>query len=154
MAQGIAYDNLIPAFRFEVAFVGNGPDASSTPPVPFSEVSGLSLEIQTEDIQEGGNNGYTIRLPKPPRMKNLVLRRAMSAVAPDIISWARKAVENFDFEPRTVIVRIKDYEGNEVKAWNFENAYPVKLSISDFSASKNEVVIETMELAYRKFRLM
>lgn len=154
MAQGIAYDNLIPAFRFEVVFVGEGQDMDSAPSVPFSEVSGLSLEIQTEDIQEGGNNGYTIRLPKPPKMKNLVLKRAMSAATPDIIVWARRAVENFDFEPKTVIVRIKDYQDNEVKAWNFEHAYPVKLSISDFSASKNEAVIETMELAYRKFRLM
>ena len=29
------------------------------------------------------------------------------------------------------------------------SAYAVKLAVSDFSASKNELVIETLELAYQ-----
>jgi len=162
--QKLEYDKLIPAFRFEVAFVNDGEETQKEGKepvkvpepvsIPFSEVSGLNLELQTEDIMEGGGNGYTIRLPKPPKARNLVLKRAMSATAPEIILWARKAVENFDISTRTVIVTIKDYQGNNVKVWNFEKAYPVKLSLSDFSATKNEVVIETLELAYRRFHLM
>lgn len=161
----IDYRKMIPSFRFYVSFVKDGDKekyakkafkkAEDLPPgIAFSEVSGLSLEIQTEDFMEGGGNGYTIRLPKPPKAKNLVLKRALTAVAPEEISWARKAVESFDFETRTVIVSIINYGGDPVKTWNFERAYPVKLSLSDLGASKNEIVIETLELAYMKFSLM
>lgn len=122
--------------------------------IPFSDVSGLSLEIQTEDFTEGGGNDYVIRLPKPPKARNLVLKRALSATPPDIVEWARKAVEEFVFEPRTLVLSIINYEGKPVKTWNFKSAYPVKLSLSDLSASKNEIVIETLELAYQKVNLV
>lgn len=122
--------------------------------IPFSEASGLSLEIQTEDITEGGGNDYVIRLPKPPKARNLVLKRALSATPPDIVEWARKAVEEFVFEPRTLVLSIINYEGKPVKTWNFKNAYPVKLSLSDLSSTKNEIVIETLEIAYKKVTLV
>ena len=161
----VDYRKMIPSFRFYVSFVKDGEKekyadkvfkkAEDLPPgITFSEVSGLSLEIQTEDFMEGGGNGYTIRLPKPPKAKNLVLKRALAAVAPEEIEWARKAVESFDFETRTVIVSIINYGGDPVKTWNFERAYPVKLSLSDLGASKNEIVIETLELAYMRFSLV
>lgn len=127
---------------------------SEAAPMPFSDVSGLSLEIQTEDFTEGGGNDYVIRLPKPPKPRNLVLKRALSAAPPEIVEWAQKAVEQFVFEPRTLVVSIIDYESQPVKTWNFEGAYPVKLSLSDLSASKSEIVIETLEIAYRKVSLV
>ena len=127
---------------------------SEAAPMPFSDVSGLSLEIQTEDFTEGGGNDYVIRLPKPPKPRNLVLKRALSAAPPEIVEWAQKAVEQFVFEPRTLVVSIIDYENQPVKTWNFEGAYPVKLSLSDLSASKSEIVIETLEIAYRKVSLV
>lgn len=83
-----------------------------------------------------------------------MLKRALSAAPPEIVEWAQKAVEQFVFEPRTLVVSIIDYENQPVKTWNFEGAYPVKLSLSDLSASKSEIVIETLEIAYRKVSLV
>lgn len=161
----IDYRRMIPAFRFYVSFVKDSEmskyankvfkKAEDLPPgIAFSEVSGLTLEIQTEDFMEGGGNGYTVRLPKPPQAKNLVLKRALVAVNPEEIEWARNAVESFRFETRTVLVSIINYGGDPVKTWNFERAYPVKLSLSDLGSTKNEIVIETLELAYMRFSLM
>ena len=172
----ISYQKMIPAFHFLVSFVDEVPDPKKKlkeeevlgedppkdpkeekkldgNPVPFSEVGGLSLDLQTEDIIAGGDNGYTIRLPKPPKAKNLTLKRALAAAPPDIIDWARDALENFNFSTKTVIVSIVDFGERPVKTWNFKKAYPVKLAVSDLSASKNEIVIETLELAYQGFTL-
>ncbi len=127
---------------------------SEAAPIAFSDVSGLSLEIQTEDLTEGGGNDYVIRLPKPPKARNLILKRALSATPPEIVEWAKKAVEEFVFEPRTLVLSIIDYDDTPVKTWNFEGAFPVKISLSDLSASKSEIVIETLEIAYRKVTLV
>ena len=154
MAEDISYGKLIPAFHFEVTFITKGTEVKNEPSITFSEVSGIGIELQTEDIMEGGGNNYVIRLPKPPKFKNLVLKRALSATPPGIIEWARDAVEKFEFKPLTVVVSIKDYGDTDVKMWNFEGAYPVKLVLSDLSSTKNEAVIETLELAYRRFELV
>lgn len=154
MAEDISYGKLIPAFHFEVTFITKGTEVKNEPSITFSEVSGIGIELQTEDIMEGGGNNYVIRLPKPPKFKNLVLKRALSATPPGIIEWARDAVEKFEFTPLTVVVSIKDYGDTDVKTWNFEGAYPVKLVLSDLSSTKNEAVIETLELAYRRFELV
>lgn len=174
----ISYQKMIPAFHFLVSFVDElsnpgekmeekeikaggaskeNKEAEKDPaskPVPFSEVGGLSLEMQTEDIIAGGDNGFTIRLPKPPKAKNLTLKRALAAAPPDVIDWARDALENFNFRTRTVVVSIVDYDDNPVKTWNIVKAYPVKLAVTDLSASKNEIVIETLELAYQGIALI
>ena len=155
MADNISYDKLIPAFHFEVSFLEEGMARKDAKPVAFSEVSGIGIELQTEDIMEGGGNNYVIRLPKPPKFRNLVLKRALSATPPpDLIPWAKNAVEQFIIETRTVIVEVLDYHGTAVKTWNFEKAYPVKLVLTDLNASKNEAIIETIELAYRQFKQM
>lgn len=147
------YNDLIPAFYFSVSILKDGQSVEDVEAVGFSEVSGIGIEIQTEDIVEGGGNNYTIRLPKPPKFRNLVLKRAITPTSPKIVDWAKNAVENFEIEPRTVIVSVlgKDKKNEPLKTWNFEKAYPVKLSVSDLSATKNEVMIETLELAYMKF---
>ena len=73
MAEDISYGKLIPAFHFEVTFITKGTKVKNEPSITFSEVSGIGIELQTEDIMEGGGNNYVIRLPKPPKFKNLVL---------------------------------------------------------------------------------
>lgn len=174
----ISYQKMIPAFHFKVTFMDepanpkqqqdvletkaeveskenkDKQDVPASKPIPFSEVGGLSMEIQTEDMIAGGDNGFTIRLPKPPKTKNLVLKRALAASPPGIIDWARDALENFNFSTKTVIVSIVDYDDQPVKTWNIIKAYPVKLAVTDLSSSKNEIVIETLELAYQGLTLV
>ena len=157
MADEIVIKNIIPAFHFKVEFLNQSGTTTEFPSVAFSEVSGIGIELQTEDILEGGMNNYVIRLPKPPKYKNLVLKHALysdPAQNQPLIKWALSAVENFDFNPLTVAVSIMDTHDKALKTWNFEGAYPVKLTLTDLSASRNEVVIETLELAYRRFHLM
>ena len=40
-----------------------------------------------------------------------------------------------------------------IKSWEISNAYPVRFEASSFDANKNEIVIETVELAYSKIHL-
>jgi phage tail-like protein len=139
---------MIPAFHFSVAFVNRGMEATKDDEVAFSEVSGLNFEMQTEDILEGGGHDRIIRLPNPPKPKNLVLKRALSATPPFVWDWVKQPFETFEFKTMNVVVSLLGYDCKPIKVWHFNDAFPVKLSLSDLSSTKNEVVIETLELAY------
>lgn len=137
------------AFHFSVTFQPPEEDPFS---VMFSEVSGMSVQLQTEDLTEGGENTFTYPLPKPPKYETLKLKRAMVKDGKKLIEWAKHAIDDFIIEPWGVEVSLLDENHTAIRTWNFTNAYPVKLSVSELGASKNEIVMETIELAYQYFR--
>ncbi|HEX6181118.1 MAG TPA: phage tail protein, partial [Chitinophagaceae bacterium] len=59
-------------FHFKVEFSGVGNSDNDT---RFQEVSGLTAEIGTEELQVGGENRFSYRLPTRARFGNLVLKR-------------------------------------------------------------------------------
>ncbi len=117
----------------------------------FQEVSGLAAELGIEDVQEGGENRFTHRLPIRAKYSNLVLKRGWLTDS-QLIDWCKDAIENFIFKPTTVNVTLLNEEHEPVAdSYSFINAWPVKWSISDFKAQENAVVIETLELVYNHF---
>lgn len=151
-------DSYVPAFHFEVTFLSvplawgglleNAFNQDGNIGMAFSEVSGISAELQTEEVGEGGNNSFKYRLPKPAKYNNLVLKRALSTTPSVLITWANEAIYNFNFYPCTAVVALLNEDHIPVKVWTFNNAYPVKLEVSQLAANKSELVIETLELAY------
>lgn len=156
-ASPLSYD-CIPAFRFCVSFnTVNG----ETIEMGFSEVSGLNAELQTEEVTDGCALLSSYKLPKPIKFPNLVLKKALGVSSHGLIKWIDEAIYSFIFKPCTVNVSLckagETYEDGSqeviiLKAWALNNAYPVKVQLSEFSSTKNELVIETLELAYRELK--
>jgi phage tail-like protein len=69
-----------------------------------------------------------------------------------LIKWFVDAIENFEFTPSTVAVKLLDHNHEPLVTWNFIKAWPVKWTVSDFKATENSIVVETIELAYQYFR--
>ena len=138
------------AFYFNVSIGGGKADSQ------FQEVSGLEIEQSIEEINEGGENDFSWRVPGRIKHNNLVLKRGMVTSGSDLMTWVNdhlvqaahleKAVE-----PKKVDVELMDEKGKAIKTWSFENAYPVKWSTSNLNSTDNSVVVETIELAYKKF---
>ncbi len=137
-------EKYLTGFHFNVTFIGLGGNSST---VPFAEVNGIETELQTDDVTDAHFH-YTYRLPKPSKGKNLVLKRALSVAPSAITKWAEDALNNYDFKPCTVVVSVLNEKHEPVVSWNFIRAYPLKLSVTNLNASKSELIIETMELAY------
>jgi phage tail-like protein len=135
-------------FHFKVEFSGLGSGDSDT---RFQEVSGMTAEITTEELQVGGENKFTYRLPTKAKYGNLILKRGMLQDS-DLISWFTKAIEDFEFKPTDVSVYLLNENHEIASSWIFIKAYPVKWAISDFKAQDNSLVIETIELVYQYFR--
>ncbi len=121
--------------------------------IRFRKVSGISAEINTDEIPEGGENLYVQRVPTKIKYNNLVLERGIVIGSPLAIEF-NVAMTLFKFAPGNVLVTSLDKDGSPVTAWIFQRAYPVKWAISDLDANANEVAIETMELAYTRFQSM
>ena len=152
-AQSTPLDNLTLNFRFGVLFMAGG--AIPNPiDIRFQRVSGLSAEIETTTVEEGGQNLYTHRLPKRVGYQNLVLERGMLVGSPLHIEFSA-ALSAFKFAPSNVLVTLFDEQTLPKAAWMFFKAFPQRWSIGDLDATGEGVVlIETLELAYTRMQPM
>jgi phage tail-like protein len=112
----------------------------------FSDVSGLQVEVETEDYQEGGVNEYVHKLPKSARYTNLVLKRGITD-SDNLWKWQQEVV-NGKIGRKNGRIVLLDSEGNEKWQWRFKEAYPVRWVGPDFKADGSSVAIETLELVH------
>lgn len=148
MSEQSAAGYPLPAFYFRVKFAASG-DAADT---AFQEVSGIGVQIDTEDIVEGGENRFVHRLPKGVKYNNLVLKRGIAANSSPLVQWCIRVFEqglDLTISPMTINVELLGNDGQPARSWSFVNAWPVSWQIEGFNASKNEVAIEKLELSYQ-----
>lgn len=119
----------------------------------FQSVSGLSVDIPTEAVAEGGENRFKHQMPGVPQYGKLVLKRGMF-IGSFISGWFRNATENFEIEPKNIIISLLNDLHIPLTTWHVFNAYPVKMNISEFNAEQNTLVIETLELAFQHYKTM
>lgn len=131
------------AFYFQVK-IGNEEFA-------FKEVSGLSTEIETEPVKEGGVNNFSYLLPKQVKHGNLTLKRALNPVNRNDVTWIRKIMEG-DFSqpivPRDILINLLGQDGKPLYTWTCASAYPVKWDVANLDSMSNEILLETIEFAY------
>jgi phage tail-like protein len=135
------------AFYFMVKFK----DGSGIWEVPFQEVSGIKTRMDVEEVREGGENRFVHKLPKQIKSDNLVLKTAVQTKDASLVNWCKETLAS-DFsnpiKPMDVHVMLLNHEGQALMHWHVHNAYPVSWEIGAFQSTKNEVAIETLELAY------
>jgi len=117
----------------------------------FTEVSGLSMEMTLEDIEEGGNNEFVHRMPGRCKVGNLTLKRGMTT-SNDFLQWSVKVAQG-TIEKKHVSVVLYNVDGTESMRWNFDNAYPVNWSGPQFKADDTAVAVETIELAHEGMKV-
>lgn len=134
-------------FYFRVSFNGGGINSETS----FKEVSGINVNIEPEEITEGGLLQFRHRLPSTPKYTNLVLKRGLVTDS-NLRKWIEKAVEEFTFTPITVMVSLLNPKGSPLMSWNFYNVWPVKWEVANFDSMNNALTIESIELAFDYFK--
>lgn len=137
-------DGLPVVFHFSVTGLGGDKD------VRFQEITGLTVEVETEPVKEGGENRYTHILPVRTKYTNLTLKRAVLNDA-DAITWCKNAIENFDFKPKDLTIQLLNEKHQPTMSWSIVRAYPIKWVFSNLDATKNEILLETLTLSYSYF---
>ncbi len=138
------------SFHFKVEFNGI---SSQDRDVQFQSVSGLSVDIETEEFAEGGENRFKHKFPVRSKFPNLILKRGMVTDS-QLIKWCREAIESFQFKPVDLTVKLLNEDHEPLITWNVVHAYPVKWDVAELHAEESRVAIETIELAYNYFTLV
>jgi phage tail-like protein len=120
--------------------------------VRFRDVSGLTMELEEQSYNEGGENRFSHKLPVRGRYPDLVLKRGL-LVDSGLRSWILDAVHNLVIRPCTVWVTLLNEAHEPLQTYTVIGAWPKKWVVSDFGAETSEIVIETLELAYQYFRV-
>ena len=133
-------------FHFKVEVLGLPSDTD----VRFTEVSGLSVELGTEEFAEGGENRFVQKYPLLAKYPELTLKRGL-LVDSRVISWIRQCIEDYQVEPRNIDVKLLNDKHQPLLTWHVIGAYPTKWTVSDLNASNNAFVTETLQLYYQYF---
>lgn len=117
----------------------------------FQEVSGLSVEIETEPYKEGGENRFVHQLPTRTKYTDLTLKRG-KFMGSGIFHWCKKAIEEQEYKPTNVMISLLNEQHLPLFNWYVTNAIPKRLEVSAFNAERSEVVVETLVLGYQYFK--
>lgn len=116
----------------------------------FTECSGLGSEHEVIEHKVISATGQEVVMKLPGRLKweNITLKRGITDNM-DIWDW-RKQVEDGDVEGsrRNGSVVMYNHKLEEVARWNFERAWPVKVSGPQPKADSNEIGIEELVIAH------
>lgn len=146
---------LLTTFRFLVEF--DQVDGSPGEPLSdggFQEVSGLDIEMEVVDYEEGGVNDAVIRRIGRAKYQPLVCKRGMIAPAGgtaknEFWKWLQDTIAGVRPIRRydgTVIVR--NQAGEDTARWRFVNAVPTKIVGPQLNATSGEVAMEELHLAH------
>ena len=129
----------------------------------FQSVTGLSVDMQTESLKEGGENRFEHILPVRTKYNPLILKRGLLKDS-EMLKWCMDAILDFDIRPMDILINLlhvkrsdpqKPPEGSEpLMTWKVINAWSKKWSISEFNAEQNSMAIESLELNYSYFEIL
>jgi phage tail-like protein len=118
----------------------------------FRDVSGLTMELEEFSYNEGGENRFSHKFPVRGRYPDLSLKRGL-LVDSGLRAWIMYAIHNLVIAPATFWVTLLNGEHQPLQSYSVFGAWPKKWVISDFGAEASEIVIETLELSYKYFRV-
>lgn len=141
----------LPAFCFKVTITIDGCRSGEA---FFKSVGGLSMETEVVDYRAGGVNHSTYKLVGATKWKNLVLKRGFTA-SEELLKWRKAWLMPSGEKTRAKItIEQLDTQLQPKASWIFIGGWPCKWELSEFDAAKNEVAIETLEIAHHGLESM
>jgi phage tail-like protein len=132
----------LPVYNYKVEIDGQS--------AGFSEVSGLSIAHQTTKYAEspsaGGPPGPRwMHMPAQEDPATVTLKKGIvpTVSVATFFNWIN-SIQTNRVDKKDIYVRLCDEEGNAVISWKVINAFPTKLDGPSFSASSNDVAVESM----------
>lgn len=136
--MAVAYP--LSAFHFQVEWGGTR--------IGFTEVTGLSVELQTIDYREGNSLEYQVtKMPGIPQYSNITLKRGVFRKDNEFFQWLNTVKMN-NIDRREITISLLDEEHNPVMVWKVKDAWACKVEGPSLNSTGNEVAVESIELCH------
>jgi phage tail-like protein len=156
----MANGGLASTFNFRVTLNRSG---GGSPPLGdggFQECSGLDIEMDVQELVEGGRNDGTVRLVGRGKYSNIVLKRGMllpggGKVASELWGWLQSILAGVRPVARyDGIIEVLSAGGTDtVATWTFDRGLPSKIAGPQLNAKTGEIAIEELTIAHEGLRL-
>ncbi len=131
-------DGITAAFRFVVSVDGTALAA-------FSECKLPDLELNMEEVKEGGLNTYVHMLPGQRKPARITLKNGVG-VAKELKEWYTQALSE-KFTRKRVSIQLLNSKLEAVMTLDFQNAIPIKWSGPNLKSDDNTIAIQVLELS-------
>jgi len=145
-------DNLNDANTARFLFEVDGVDIGS-----FMEVNGLEVSVDTEDVNEGGQNSFVHKLPGRMTWPNITLKRGVTK-QDELLKWLNDssgeqfAANGNKLTRKSAAITLLDRTGQRLMSWDFVDAFPVKWTGPSFATESAEAPSESLEITHHGFR--
>jgi len=134
----------LPVFCFKVDLNLTG---GATGEAFFKSVSGLKFETEVVPVRAGGTNDTTFQLVGATKWSNIILKQGFTGSSA-LLNLQQQWISG----QRVRIPTGKIYQLNAaldvVGTWTFHRGWPCKWDLGELDASKNELAIESIEIAH------
>lgn len=132
--------------------------------IPFKSCSGLKSESAVVELEEGGFNTTTRKLIGRTKFPNIVLKQGLCGATSALWKLRQTFLNDGEAQgiakkgrmtPNRISGTITQLGPNGAEAkWAFTSGWVCKWEGPDFDASKNEISIETIEIAHEGLMML
>ena len=157
---------IAPAYNFRVSLSRNADSTAGAETLTdggFQECSGLEVEMDIQELQEGGRNDGVVRLVGRGKYQNIVLKRGMfytesGPVREELWSWIQDIVSGANPRRRydgrvEVLDRSGGDDGRVLATWSFTRGLPLKVVGPRLDASGGALAVEELHIAHEGLQL-
>lgn len=123
----------------------------------FSSVRGLEMTASTEDVVEGGQNGFVHKLPGRFSWPNIVFSRGVTQTDA-LFEWVQKtsgegyAAGGNKLVRSTGAITSISATNERLRTWSLDAVFPVRWKGPDFDVSSDSPLVEELEVTHHGFK--
>ncbi|MEV7976482.1 phage tail protein [Streptomyces sp. NPDC086519] len=115
----------------------------------FNGCEGLSSQVEIEQRQEGGNNGFVWQLPTRVSFSHIRLTRPLTPDTTKVAKWISSVQTGIE-RPTGQITALRA-DGSEVARWGLLDVLPVSWQGPSLDAGSPSIATEVLEIAHHGF---
>jgi phage tail-like protein len=121
----------------------------------FSECTLPTLQVETQDIKEGGQNAYTHKLPVRVNAGTIKLKHGVMQ-NDELLKWYMLVLAGKikDATRDVQVILFNSDSKIQVATWTFNKAYPIRYGGPALKADTSVVAVEELELAHHGFTVV
>lgn len=131
----------LPKFHFKVTLGDLGE-------IAFQEVSGLDTEVEAIEYRADNSKIFSkVKMPGLKKSSDVSLKKGICSADTKLFDWINSIQMN-TIKRVTVTVQLLDESHEVLFSWTLNNAFPMKVTGTDFNAQNSEVSLEELVLAH------